>query len=656
MARFGTVWRALAYMGARDVREDRWGYLVVKEHGAAARCLPISGGGARWRRVWRSKNGKSWFLGGEWGNFFYFFFGGGLHRGRRSGLRGLGRRLPANWMGCLGWVLLRPDLIPDSPHTDLSYMTALPLHGVTAPAGSSRGIRAGVLLTVIVVGALIPRVGFLARPFESDSGLYIYIGKALVEGQTLYRDFYETKTPGVALFTAGLYRVFGDHWWPYVLLQGAMTLVAGYVLARGVGRHLGARAVRPAFAFTVGFLNFSLVAYRGFQLETVQCFFACIAAAYALGTLAPSANALDAADYNQAVGASGRGLSKSPAAEAASPLRRLVKCFLVGVFAGVAAMLKPTAAAVGGAFVLTLVFTRGGWWKSVLVTLAGLLVAPTLVLVWTWRAGILGEMPGLLREISLYGSGTPILAADWMKPAIALLVAGLPFIFVKICRTGAAAVQGAAGPGALLFFASVWFIFEMLGVLLQRRMYIYHFLPLAPPLALLFGYVCQNRRPHVYAVALAPILLLSLAHSRDDFTILLKGGSLNLPESDYLLAHAAATDTVVGDPLERVLMETGLRDGSRYAHLFYFVNHDKAPLEYGRRFIEDLDRHQPTWAVFRTDRKSHRLMQCIGQPMLSENPSRRANFLAAWQQIDSYLAAHYQPAADVGEMTIFRRR
>lgn len=514
-------------------------------------------------------------------------------------------------------------------------MTAVSLPSLAAPADRSRTAGASAVLALVVIAALLSRVGFLARPFESDSGLYIYMGKTLVEGQTLYRDFYETKTPGVALFTAGLYRVFGDSWAPYVFLQAGMTLLAAWLMAREVKMFLGEGAVRPVFAFGLVFLNFSPVAYRGFQLETVQCFFACIAGVFAL-----------------------RALSSGPASEADRHHARalLANCFLAGLLAGIAAMFKPTAAAVAGALMLGLLFGNSRRASSIAFTLLGLLVAPLLVFMWVWRAGLLSEMPPLFREISLYGSGTPIVPADWIKPAVAIIVAGFPFLIAGICRSGATKVAPLSRQRVFVLFTAAWFVLEALGIFLQRRMYIYHFLPLAPPLAMLFGWVCLGRRRGVYAVALTPILLISLFQSRGDFSILLKSGIANLPESDYLLAHASPGDSVVGDPLERVLMETHLRCGARYAHLFYFMNHDDAPLEYVGRFIEDIDRNQPRWAVFRTDSAAHRLMQCRGQPMLSENPRRKANFLAAWERIDACLAAHYQPVAQAGEMTIYRRR
>src|SRR5207237_7274078 len=165
----------------------------------------------------------------------------------------------------------------------------------------------------------------------------------------------------------------------------------------------------------------------------------------------------------------------------------------------------------------------------------------------------------------------------------------------------------------------------------------YHFLPLAAPLAILFGTACRRGRPSwVYAAAFAPILALSITPMRADLNTLFTKGQHNLPESDYLLAHAASGDTVVGDSIERLLMETRLRCGARYAHLFYFASHDDAPMTFGQQFLSDLETRRPNWAVLETDRAAHRQRQCQDLPMLSQRPLRRERFLAMWEQIEAY--------------------
>jgi hypothetical protein len=187
-------------------------------------------------------------------------------------------------------------------------------------------------------------------------------------------------------------------------------------------------------------------------------------------------------------------------------------------------------------------------------------------------------------------------------------------------------------------------------------MYAYHLLPLAAPLALLFGAACaRGRRPLALIAGLAPLAVVSLAFNFPEFRSLLTDGPRALSASQYLLAHAAPADTVVGDGVERLLMETHLRCGSRYAHLFYFANHDAAPLEFSERFLDDLDRNRPAWAVFETDRARHRHRQADDLPMYLNRPARRAGFLAAWDQIDAYVDAHYTEVARLDGMSIYRR-
>jgi len=143
---------------------------------------------------------------------------------------------------------------------------------------------------------------------------------------------------------------------------------------------------------------------------------------------------------------------------------------------------------------------------------------------------------------------------------------------------------------------------------------------------------------------------------RADLPTLFTQGPRNLPESDYLLAHASPGDTVVGASIERLLMETRLRCGARYAHLFYFANHDDAPLLYGQRFLDDLETHRPAWAVFETNRAAHRQRQCQDLPMYSQRPLRRQRFLAMCAQIDAYLLENYEPVATFEQIGVYRRK
>jgi hypothetical protein len=322
-------------------------------------------------------------------------------------------------------------------------------------------------------------------------------------------------------------------------------------------------------------------------------------------------------------------------------------------------MVKPSGGGVAGAFRIALLPHPRLLGRAVVTLVPAALVPAGAVLAWTWSAGLLPEMPGLFREVSLYAGQTPLPPEEYVKLFVAALIGGGPFLLVRVCRPieAPAGHDGRATLRTVTVFAAVWLALEVLGVVAQRRMYAYHFLPIAAPLSLLFGLACRAQRPvRAYVAALAPVLVLSLAWIAGDLGRLATQGVHRLPESEWLLAHAAPGDTVVGDPVERLLMETGLTCGARYAHLFYFGNHDAAPLEYGRRFLEDPERRKPRWAVFGTDRAAHHRLAADLMPIYALRPVRRANLLAAWEAIEAYLAARYEPAATVGEVTIYRRR
>ena len=42
-------------------------------------------------------------------------------------------------------------------------------------------------------------------------------------------------------------------------------------------------------------------------------------------------------------------------------------------------------------------------------------------------------------------------------------------------------------------------------------------------------------------------------------------------------------------------------------------------------------------------------------PIYALRPVRRANYFAAWEQIEAHLAAHYTPVTTVGDVIIYRR-
>ena len=153
---------------------------------------------------------------------------------------------------------------------------------------TSKDVAARIALLACLAIAIISRLAFLSDPFRNDAGIYIYMGKTLVDGGQLYRDFFETKLPSVALLTAPLYAIFGSSWACYVVFQLALSLSAAVGLAAAARRYIADAAHLPVLLGAVVLLNCSRFVLTGFQLETLQCAAAMAAAGATLA--APTAN------------------------------------------------------------------------------------------------------------------------------------------------------------------------------------------------------------------------------------------------------------------------------------------------------------------------------------------------------------------------------
>src|SRR5207302_1379997 len=138
---------------------------------------------------------------------------------------------------------------------------------------------------------------------------------------------------------------------------------------------------------------------------------------------------------------------------------------------GIAAMIKHTAATLGG------------------------LAIPTIgTLAWMFRSGAMADMPALLHQLSLYGKESPFDWFEWTKPAIVTVFAAFPLVVRQwVFRRNE--TQGTPhAPKPVLTFAIAWYCIELLGIVLQGRMYAYHFMVLAPPAALVYAMMPRPAR------------------------------------------------------------------------------------------------------------------------------------------------------------------
>jgi hypothetical protein len=497
---------------------------------------------------------------------------------------------------------------------------SLPQPALEVRAPSQRQLL-GLLSAFCLFSALLGRFCFLLRPMDTDAAIFIYMGRMVCDGGRLCHDLIDNKFPTVGLMMSVLYRVLGICWPAYIGVQTAASLGSAWFLGRAAARVAGAPARLPTMLFTLVFLNFSTAVFGGFQLETMQVLFTAMAGAAGMELL-----------------------------ERAEP----ADGFVAGLCAGCGAMFKPTAAGVLVALVLAMPMARRKRVVGIFALCAGFAVPLCASLIYLVRADLLSDMPALCHQISTYAKQTVVAPEDLLKPVIALALLGFPMVIRGfVCRRQTDA--DAASPQlAIVMFLILWLMIETAGVIMQRRMYAYHFLPMVPPAALLFGILPRQCRPGQLAAALVPIALLSISQAGG----LIAGtppGDARLPISAYLAAHAKPGDAVWMDAWPRLVLETGLRPASRVPFTFLFCNYDRAGLDYSAMILADFEKTHPAYIIIPVP-LDHRL-QCQIDFIreLSCRPERRASYLAGWHRIQQYALDHCVKEAMVGNDAVYRR-
>jgi hypothetical protein len=399
------------------------------------------------------------------------------------------------------------------------------------------------------------------------------------------------------------------------------------MLARCAARNIGEHARLPTALAAMVYLNFTVAVFGGFQLETMQVFFSVIAAGSAMETLRRES-------WRDA--------------------------FVVGLSAGCAAMLKPTGLAPVGALGLVLLhqFLRGRRRKGLgllVVTMLGLCIPVAASIAYLVSIDILKDIPALAREISMYASQTPLHWTDIFKPITILTLAGFAvvvrgWVFRRHVDTNAVPTDR-----RIIAFVVIWSALEMLGGMMQRRMYGYHFLPVAAPAALLFGMIPRRDRAHTLAAALAPVMVLSVLGAQEVLRYPDPRVPM-LPVSEYLITHASPGDRVWQDSMPRVLLETGLKPGARYPIMFIFGNYDDAALNYTPILLADFEQRKPRFVILPTDIDDKIDGEITYCAHLTRSPVRAKNFAWAWREVERYVKENYVEEIRIRGETIYRRK
>jgi hypothetical protein len=489
-----------------------------------------------------------------------------------------------------------------------------------------RSLSFWLMVSLCFFSALLGRLAYLIRPFDSDGSMFIYMGRIIAEGGRFGHEICDNKFPTVGLITSVPWRIFGPVWCQYILLETAMSFMAAWILARAAARHFGEYAAVPTLLYAIVHLNMTFVVFGGFQLETLQIFFTVLAASAALELLAGD-------DLRDA--------------------------FVLGLAGGCAAMLKPTGLSILAATAIVLLTFRDARSMRLLVRLAvigaGLALPATVSLIYLIRSDTLADMPALAAQIATYAKNSYWDGWDALKPVTVAIMGGFPlFVRYVIFRHAPDRLKTRLNRPAFTLIM-LWLLLEFAGVVAQRRMYAYHFMVIIPPLGLLYGMLPRRDRLGPMVAALVPMILFSVYGS----SLLIQyeyRDTYRLDVSDYLAARTDPADTVWRDDAARLLLETGLHSASRYPLTFLFANDDAAPLRFGATILHDFASTRPKYIMLpaRFDRvmkhQTHEILE------LNRFAVRRQNYLRAWHDIRNYVLANYTLEAHLDADDVYRRR
>lgn len=343
-------------------------------------------------------------------------------------------------------------------------------------AGWHEGGRAGLLPAALLAFCTLWRLPSLADPpWLNDEGTYATVGRALAEGEPLYRQVWENKPPGVYLLYGAVHLLVG----PEHLLAGVriLALLASLTILLAVYRI--ASLLRDRWAGALALL------FAGILVDLPLLDGTSANAEIFLAAATSAGMALILPSLLTHASASARTLAHGSPAE-----RRLDRdplpspIFLAaGVAFGVALLFKLVA----GADLLAALLVAG--WPSAgcrLPTrlrrvgwlLAGAIVPVGAVALWLAARGLLGD--------ALYatvGYNRGYVAAGQSLHALPLTVAAL---CVPLALLGFAArlVRSREGSFPTPAAVTLWLAVALIGALASGRSYPHYYLQVAPPVAL----------------------------------------------------------------------------------------------------------------------------------------------------------------------------
>jgi hypothetical protein len=294
--------------------------------------------------------------------------------------------------------------------------------------------------------------GLAEPPWINDEGVYATVGRALLSGESLYRQVWENKPPGIyLLFAAGQWVVGGSYILPGVravaALSSIITLLALYAV------------VAPRCGRATAYLA---VALAGIALDLPL-----------LDGLQANAEIFLIAGTTTGMALLWRGIERSPRATAS---------FLAaGVGFGIAIVFKLVAGADLLAALALLISRRlERQWTAVATLLAGVALPLAAVIIWLGVQGLLGD--ALYATVG-YNRGYVATGQTLHAPVVTILSMVVP---VALLIYGSVLyIRGERRHSPSFAAPSCWWLaLALIGALASGRSYLHYYLEAIPPLAI----------------------------------------------------------------------------------------------------------------------------------------------------------------------------
>ena len=344
-------------------------------------------------------------------------------------------------------------------------MTAL-----SRAAGLAMGVRVWPrgLLLLLAGGAFLLILGLptVVIPFATDQVWFALGARTILDGDQLYRDFWDQKSPLIYLLYAVPFALAGEHM-EAVRVMDLINVAAAMAGVFLLGRRFFSER---AGVLAAGFYAFAYLAWTApADLGEAESFMA-----------APLAFAF----FLYPIEGAGRSVA--------------LRALSAGALLGVTFALKTTAIL----FVLGLPaaellwrtedWTPGAAARRLAFAVGGFLIVPVALLVYMAGAGVLDDFIDVQRNYTgpynafrwggAEGSHLRFLlvgTATWVKEAAFIVVPAAGALFFAVYRPAQARGAFLLGLLAVLGVAGIWW---------QGKMFHYHWLVTLPPLALLAGY------------------------------------------------------------------------------------------------------------------------------------------------------------------------